>query len=466
MKNTRLYLYFLLLLTACTPKNKENISNASSPAAIAPYAEDPRFWSYAGTPVLLLGGSREDNLFQIEGLAGHLDTLAAAGGNYIRNTMSSRDAGNLWPFFRLPDGRYDLDRFNEEYFNRLDTLLRLTAERDIIVQVEIWDRFDYARDPWLENPFRPSNNINYDSTESRMSNFYPRHPGRNDNPFFRTVPSLDNNALILTFQQSLVRRILQSTLAYDHVLYCMDNETSAHPDWGAYWARFIKAEAQKQDKAVYCTEMWDAWDLQNEQHQNTLDHPELYDFADISQNNHNKGQEHWDNLHWVRAYTAASPRPLNHVKIYGADTGRYGTDRDGIERFWRSLLGGAASIRFHRPASGLGLRPEVQSCLRSARMLAGRFDFCRAQPDVESRLLTDRAPNEAYLSFIADETYALYFPDGGAVQLDLRPIEGSMKIHWLHVLESRWLELEMIKAGDWITLEAPGEGHWVALVSQ
>lgn len=25
------------------------------------------------------------------------------------------------------------------------------------------------------------------------------------------------------------------SLRFDHVLYCMDNETHAHPEWGAYW---------------------------------------------------------------------------------------------------------------------------------------------------------------------------------------------------------------------------------------
>lgn len=458
--------FLLLLLSACSVDKNTDILPTIQKNVLAPHAQNPRFWSYQGSHVLLLGGSREDNLFQISGLEEHLDTLAAVGGNYIRNTMSSRDKGNLWPFYRLPDGRYDLKRFNPDYFQRLDSLLQFTAERSIIVQIEIWDRFDYARDPWLENPFRPANNINYDSLAVGLSNFYPRHPGRNDNRFFFSVPNLDNNELLLAYQQALVSRILKSTLARDHVLYCMDNETSADSAWGAYWTRFVKTEAQKVGKTVYCTEMWDAWDLKHEQHLNTLDHPELYDFADISQNNHNKGQEHWDNLHWVRRHTESQARPLNHVKIYGADTGRYGTDRDGIERFWRSLLGGAASIRFHRPYSGLGLSGQAQSCLRSARMLTDRMDFFQAKPDVESRRLDEREPNEAYLSYIQGEHYAVYFPDGGSVKLDLREFPGAYQVHWLHILESRWLELEMVKGGDWLELIAPGEGHWVAAINK
>lgn len=56
----------------------------------------------------------------------------------------------------------------------------------------------------------------------------------------------------------------------------------------------------------------------------TLDHPERYDFADVSQNNHNSGQKHWENAVWVRRYVAERPRPINTVKTYGADGNRFG----------------------------------------------------------------------------------------------------------------------------------------------
>ena len=72
--------------------------------AIQPYESNPRYWQYRGEPIVLLGGSREDNLFQIPDIEAHLDALAAVGGNYIRNTMSSRDDGDVWPFVRDDNG--------------------------------------------------------------------------------------------------------------------------------------------------------------------------------------------------------------------------------------------------------------------------------------------------------------------------------------------------------------------------
>jgi hypothetical protein len=46
---------------------------------LQPYAKNPRYWQYKGQPVLLLGGSKDDNLFQIPGLQAHLNELRAAG---------------------------------------------------------------------------------------------------------------------------------------------------------------------------------------------------------------------------------------------------------------------------------------------------------------------------------------------------------------------------------------------------
>ena len=60
----------------------------------------------------------------------------------------------------------------------------------------------------------------------------------------------------------------------------------------------------------------DDWDLKGAHHRRTFDHPERYDFADVSQNNHQKGHRHWDNFQWVRRHIADKPRPINTVKTY------------------------------------------------------------------------------------------------------------------------------------------------------
>src|SRR5690606_37749894 len=166
---------------------------------IKPYQQNRFYWEYKGEPVLLLGGSVEDNLFQIPDLAHHLDVLKAAGGNYVRCTMSSRDEGNVWPFYRDPStGLYDLTQPNPEYWKRFEFFLEETAKRDIIVQIEVWATFDFYdgndmnRPFWQSNPFNPKNNRNYTSETSGLQEEMPCHPTRTCNPFFRTPPEADD----------------------------------------------------------------------------------------------------------------------------------------------------------------------------------------------------------------------------------------------------------------------------------
>jgi hypothetical protein len=205
---------------------------------IQPWPDNPRYWQYKGQPVLLLGGSKDDNLFQIPDLKEHLDAIQKAGGNYIRNTMSDRrDLGfEVYPFSQRPDGKYDLNQWNEEYWRRFENMLRWTAERDIIVQIEVWDRFDYSTKNWDPHPYNPKNNVNYTYAESGFAERYPDHPGRNKQPFFFTTPKQRNNVVVFKYQERFVDKMLSHTLRYDHVLYCMDNETSGDEAWGAYWS--------------------------------------------------------------------------------------------------------------------------------------------------------------------------------------------------------------------------------------
>jgi arylsulfatase A-like enzyme len=437
---------------------------ANDSGRIQPWSENPRYWQYKGQPVLLLGGSKDDSLFQIPDLQQHLDEIQAAGGNYIRNTMSDRrDKGfEVYPFCPLPDGKYDLDRWNDEYWTRFENLLRWTAEREIIVQIEVWDRFDYSRDNWEPHPYNPKNNVNYTYAQSGFDEHYPDHPGANRQPFFFTTPEQRNNAVVLKYQQRFVDQLLTHSLDYDHVLYCMDNETSAEPAWGAYWAGQIRRRAAEHGKQVCVTEMWDAWDLKSDEHRRTLDHPEQYDFADVSQNNQKKGQEHWDNFQWVRRRIAEQPRPLNTVKTYGADGGRFGDNRDGVERWWRHVIGGAASARFHRPDSGLGLSEPAVGSLQAARKLESIVKLWELEPANER--LSDRVPNEAYLAACPGRAYALYLTDGGTVGLDLAGAKGPFEVRWIDIGAGQWGQQETLEGGTVVTVAAPGQGHWLAVI--
>lgn len=431
---------------------------------IQPYDEAPFYWQYKGEPALLLGGSMEDNLFQIPDLAAHLDLLKSVGGNYVRCTLSSRDAGDVWPFQRDASSElYDLSRPGVAYWQRFARFLELAAEREIVAQIEVWDRFDYARAPWQENPFNPKNNVNYTAEESGLQEEIESHPGRCENDFFHTVPALQDNQLVRQFQEAHVDQLLAHTLHYGNVLYCMDNETNDSPEWGWYWARYIQERAEQAGVQVHLTEMWDAWDLSDVQHTHTIDHPELYTFVDFSQNNHQEGERHYRNFQEQRQRIARSGhvRPINTVKTYGANSGRHGTSRNGQESFWRHVLGGVAAARFHRPPSGHGLDRIAQANIHSARMLTDRIDVFTCHPANE--LLVNRSRNEAFCLANPSVEYALYFCDGGDLYLQC---DTDTTVEWLHVHSGQWHKPVFVPSVDGLAhLVTPAySGYWAALV--
>src|SRR6056297_168275 len=459
-------LYFAMATVGMLVGFGGNVS-AEESERIRPFHENTYYWQYKGEPVLLLGGSKDDNLFQLPDLQEHLQEIAEAGGNYIRNTMSDRqDKGHeAYPFKRLDGGKYDLNRWNEEYWRRFENLLRWTSESDIIVQIEIWDRFDYSREHWPPHPYNPKNNINYTYADSGFETTYPRHPGANEQPFFFTTPKQRNNRTVLPYQQRFVNKLLDHALKYPNVLYCMDNETSGEEAWAVYWAEFIRERAKRDGQEVNLTEMWDDWDLSQEEHRRTIDHPERFDFIDVSQNNHQKNETHWHNFIWVRDYIADQRRPINSVKIYGAEGGRHGgDDRDAVEKMWRLIFAGAASARFHRPSSGIGLSELAKTQLRSARRFLDEFNIFHARPDINHELLSSREDDEAYLTRIESQHYAVYFTNGGEVSLEIPSQPQQWEIRWLDVGRSEWVRGDRIAAKDRVDLKTPGQGHWIAVL--
>jgi hypothetical protein len=436
---------------------------------IRPLPDNPFYWEFRGKPTLLLGGSVDDDLFQIDYLEAHLDTLVACGGNYIRNTMSS-GGDRPWPF-AIAGEKYDLNRFNPEYWDRLDKLIGAASKRDIVVQVEVWATFAYYRERWNEeNPFNPLHNKNYTLEASGLPAEVNTHPVRAENSFFRTVPANLNNRVVLAYQQKYVDKLVSITLKYDNVLFSMDNETSVDASWGAYWAGYIKEKYAAAGRKAYLTEMWDPWDLTHPWHLNTIDHPETYNFVEVSQNTWQEGQRQRDRLAYVRDRLVEKGfvRPINNIKIYGMRAGnRYLNPRLAVDRFFVHLWGGCATVRFHRPTDsghGIGLDLNAQRAIRGAGEIFYRFDIFTSRPD--DRLLKDRAENEAYCLARKGLQWAVYFPDGGRVFLDAEsaPDNSVLTIEWFDLDYLTWQPSCELTSSARVPLGCPDSGRWVALV--
>lgn len=453
------------------------IVHAQEVKPIHPYTENPYYWEYGDNPVLLLGGTWQDNLFNHPtGLEGHLDLLVENGGNYVRNTMSHRNTDNVYAYDQI-GGDYDLDQFNEEYWQRFEDFLRMTYERDIMVQIEVFDPWDLfadheAQGGWSTHPFNPANNINYTSEESGLPTVIGYNPGGSpsNHPFFSSVPELDNNSVILVYQQAYVDKMLSITLEYPNVIYSIQNETGEELAFGDYWADYIYEKGQEADRTVYVTDMRRSGDLSSSDHYHIYDNEERFNFLDVAQNSWTTGQHHYDQIIFVRDYISDAPRPINTVKIYNRDG-----EEESVARFFRIIFAGGASARFHRPAFrddsgaqeistswGLGLGPRAQTTIRSGRMLEDSFDIFASQP--QNNLLSEREDNEAYVLAQPGQQYAVYFPNSGDVLLDVSAVEGLLELRWLDIDNAKWQEPKRVKNRESLTLQTPGDGDWAVVI--
>ena len=201
-----------------------------------------------------------------------------------------------------------------------------------------------------------------------------------------------------------------------------------------------------------------------------LNDRENYDFFEISQNNANNDQRHYDLVMSVHEKVAMNPKPVNNVKIYGGTIGSWTTSvEEGTRRFWRSIFAGCASVRFHREGPsekffGIGLSELAQIHIKSMRMFADEFLVFKAEP--ANQLLADREPNEAFCMAEPGKQYAIYFTDGGEVKIDLSDASGNWNLKWLNIRTSHLLDGAPVNGGDFLLLKTPGSGQWVALLKQ
>ena len=101
-------------------------------------------------------------------------------------------------------------------------------------------------------------------------------------------------------------------------------------------------------------------------------------------------------------------------------------------------------------------------------MITDEMDIFTCEPNND--LLSNREENEAYTIANPGKEYAVYFPKGGSVDLNLSDAEktdaNTVSVRWLNIHNSKWNEKEEIPFSDTITLTAPTEAHWGVLIQR
>ena len=109
------------------------------------------------------------------------------------------------PGYANGGNKFDLDRWNPDYFTRLKDFIGKADQHGIVVEVVMFSSI-YTDDNWRFNPFHPENNINgIDLSERKKCN------------------TLDNGK-IFSYQEKMVRKIVQELNDFNNLYFEIQNE--------------------------------------------------------------------------------------------------------------------------------------------------------------------------------------------------------------------------------------------------
>ncbi|GAB4245507.1 MAG: hypothetical protein Kow00109_21520 [Acidobacteriota bacterium] len=206
---------------------------AAKAQPVRPLPENPRYLEFRGRPCLVVTAAEHYGavLNQDFDYVRYLDTLAADGMNYTRiftgayvegpgsfgiqnNSLAPQSGRFLAPWarsstpgYRAGGNKFDLERWDERYFERLHDFVTKAAERGILVEVTLFSSL-YGPN-WQLSPLHPANNVN----------------GTPDLTH-RQVHTLDNQGL-LEHQLALVEKIVTELNVHDNVIFEVQNEPYA-----------------------------------------------------------------------------------------------------------------------------------------------------------------------------------------------------------------------------------------------
>jgi len=226
---------------------------ASATEAHAQMGHDGRWLTRGGRPVYLVG-------FDCQELASDpsIDYVAALDAFVSHRVNRVRIWTYTWfggPAFMAPwhfdesAGRYDLDRWNEDYWARLQDFVAEAQRRDIVVEVSIFAPYPNA-DWWWSDPdsrlaWNAENNVNGVFWANDRGVFYPQF-------FDLDLPDRSNSGRTLRdYQQALVDEVVARLGRFDNVFLEIANEFAVEDvgataggihdvhGWQSHWAQRV-----------------------------------------------------------------------------------------------------------------------------------------------------------------------------------------------------------------------------------
>ena len=447
---------------------------ASAPLAAEPAAGplrvhpgNPRYFTDSGGEAILLVGSHTWPSLVDMGPSdpppefdfdAYLAFLGKHGHNFVRlwtwehttwdtsgNREKKRHHCRPLPYARTGPGKaldgkpkFDLTRYDPDYFNRLRRRVEAAGKRGIYVSVMLFEGWAMQHSPgaWQSHPFHPKNNTSGVDGDTN-----------GDGKALEVHELADPK--VTGVQEAYVRKVIETVGDLDNVLYEISNEN--HPPstrWQYHMIDFIHKHEKTRPKQhpVGMT-----FQYKGGRNQTLFESPADW----ISPNPSTdvpKGRNYRDN-----------PPPAGGRKVVLTDTDHLWGIGGDYRWVWKSFLRGLNPI-FMDPYDGevLGLRqprnwPAMRAAMGHALRLSRRIDLAAMTP--QGKLAsTDYCLAKA--SKAAAE-YLVYLPDGGKVTVDLAAAGGKLNVQWLDPKTGKTTQADAVAGGARREFKAPMQGDAV-----
>ena len=425
------------------------------------HPENPRYFLFQGEPTLLVGsGEHYGAVLNLDfDHAPYLDELQRCelnltrtfAGTYrevessfkIRDNTLAPKAGRYQAPWAMEGDRYDLNRFDPAYFDRLRSFVAEAGKRGVVVEFVLFCPF-YEEVLWEVNPLNARNNVN----------------GVGDCPSDEVL-TLDHPEL-LHYQLAFVDRVVRELNEFDNLYFeaCNEPYTRGVPgDWeDRIIEAIVEAEADLPKRHLI------ARNIANETAKIVDPNPSVSIF----------------NFHYATPPTVVQENAGIGLPIADDETGFDGhDDRTYRTEAWEFLLAGGSAFSnldysftadhedgtapVAEPTPGGG-GPALRMQLGVLRRFLGSFDLPRLAPSDAIAVEGGDDQPRAWTLAEAGRQYASYVRGGSPLTLNIDLPIGSYRAEWIDPRDGRVLGSEPIEgASDPSTLQSPRFEEDVAL---
>ena len=460
--------------------------------------ENPRYFTDDTGKAILLSGShtwctlvdllpidREPKQEEIFDFDRWLSFTKENGYNFLR--LWSRDAGyrmhwrgqedivevtpSIWEHAgeRIPGQppKYDLDRLNPAYFERLRKRVEQLGEIGVYVSVmlfDAWSSFPYMPGGFDGHPLNKQNNVNgVDGCPETPPVSEELNPD-GDRTVFKDCDSLTIHTLadpkILAYQKAYVKKVVETLNDLDNVMFEIANEALVRSKYWQYeiirYIRELESGMEKQHP------IWMSHVVQ-------ANNPVLFasDADAVS-----PGVEAVDEDFCV------DPPILDGRKVILADTDHLGGIWGTAQWAWKTFLRGHNPIfmdNYNMPGSDLDQMavPDSPLTVLFGRVQYGLPDDWRvpvrnalkqilrvAKGLSLEKMLPDRTISSTKYALVSPrEEYLIYQPASGQFRLNLIGARGPFTVEWIHPVTGEVTKGASFRGGCAIDFTPPYEGE-------